>query len=87
MKTVTPNELGEFAESLLQGASQQTEILIVRDGEVVARIENRPIDRAKAGKQDAATSVAEMFKQLREKRAGVNIDMETLRAYRDEGRR
>lgn len=77
MKTVTPNELGQFAESLLQGASQQTEILIVQDGEPVARIERTEKRRLE---------IKALIERIRENRKGQRLDGLSIRELIDEGR-
>jgi hypothetical protein len=77
MKTITPRQVGSFIESLI-GDSADGDILIVRNGETLARLEKDSIDRL---------AVKQQFEELRRRRAGVRVDRETLKAWREEGRR
>jgi hypothetical protein len=77
VKTLTPRQAGPFITSLVNEASEG-EILIVRNGEPVARLEREGAH---------SSTVREQFCELRRKRAGNRIDGETIRRWREEGRR
>ncbi len=77
MKTLTPNEIGPFVESLLDDASDQSEILIVRDGEPVAKLERR---------ETSAERKRAWVEEVKELRKGNRLDGLTIREMRDEGR-
>ncbi len=77
MKTITPNELGAFAESLLEQASPRPEILIVQDGEPVAKVEH-----PRQGRPETQALV----ERIRENRKGVRLNGLSIREMRDEGR-
>ena len=81
MKTVTPNELGAFAESLLVQAPPRSEILLVQDGEPVAKVEH-PRQVPGHGRLEMEALV----ERIRENRKGVRLNGLSIRELRDEGR-
>jgi len=78
MKTLTPNEIGLFVESLSDQASDQSEILIVQDGKPIAKLEC-PLP----GNQD----MQKWAEEVRELRKGNRLDGLTIRDMISEGRR